>query len=259
MEHPNITKLIELVWNPMFDVWILVLESGFMPLAKFDFSKNAYSQRFATENPNVISTLSEKTARTVIYQTLLAVDFLHHNRIVHKDIKPENILFNRYISKDCIQLISTRSSDMPLVESNCPMKLESEYDDWDNMSGSTEEFLWEGDFSGIVSENDFHLEMDSHVYRYQRPALCFCCAMGLTHPSEENIEAAAVDTQSLQTHHSNINACMCCSLLLNHPLSRFENDKSDTLIRLIDFGLAVQVKDPECYIYDAGKMILNSL
>ncbi|CAO1634248.1 unnamed protein product [Sympodiomycopsis kandeliae] len=37
--------------------------------------------------------LSEKQAKFLMYQLLLAVEFLHRNKIAHRDIKPENILF----------------------------------------------------------------------------------------------------------------------------------------------------------------------
>ena len=36
--------------------------------------------------------LSESKAKSWIYQTLKALDFMHRNGIFHRDIKPENIL-----------------------------------------------------------------------------------------------------------------------------------------------------------------------
>ena len=38
--------------------------------------------------------LTEKHSKGIIMQLLLAIDFMHHRRIVHRDIKLDNILIN---------------------------------------------------------------------------------------------------------------------------------------------------------------------
>ena len=41
------------------------------------------------------STLAEDKAKQIIYQLLLALDYCHSNRVIHRDLKPQNILINK--------------------------------------------------------------------------------------------------------------------------------------------------------------------
>lgn len=39
--------------------------------------------------------LTQDRAKTIIYQLLLALDYCHSNRVIHRDLKPQNVLINK--------------------------------------------------------------------------------------------------------------------------------------------------------------------
>ncbi len=39
--------------------------------------------------------LTEEKAKIIIYQLLLALDYCHSNRVIHRDLKPQNVLINK--------------------------------------------------------------------------------------------------------------------------------------------------------------------
>lgn len=44
-----------------------------------------------------VKKLAEKEAATLVKQVVIAVDYLHSEKIIHRDIKPENILLSNVI------------------------------------------------------------------------------------------------------------------------------------------------------------------
>ena len=39
--------------------------------------------------------LTENQVKQIIYQLLLAMDYCHSNRVIHRDLKPQNVLVNK--------------------------------------------------------------------------------------------------------------------------------------------------------------------
>lgn len=78
MDHPNITKLYEVYEQPNYYVMILELCDGGQLFEKV-----------------VDRTITEKDAKHIITQILSALHYLHSKGIVHRDIKPQNMLFEQ--------------------------------------------------------------------------------------------------------------------------------------------------------------------
>jgi len=79
---PNIVRLEDIVLNPMNNQYTLVLE----------YVKNCdYSQ--------VFSSFSDKECRFYLYQIMRALEYSHSHGIMHRDLKPQNIVYDREHSK----------------------------------------------------------------------------------------------------------------------------------------------------------------
>ncbi|KAI9632262.1 kinase-like domain-containing protein, partial [Dioszegia hungarica] len=85
LDHPNIVKLTEAISVPNADALYLVLE--YMPggvLMHIKMGEEAGEPPFGIEQ-----------AREYFRQLILGLEYLHGNGVVHRDIKPDNILLSR--------------------------------------------------------------------------------------------------------------------------------------------------------------------
>lgn len=98
LSHPNIVKLHR-VLHSTHSVYLVM---DFMPL---DLKKLIYSSTF----------LTHEQVRVLMYEVLVAVNYLHSAQIVHRDIKPGNILVN----SDC----TIKLCDFGLARSICGLKI----------------------------------------------------------------------------------------------------------------------------------------
>jgi len=102
LDHPNIVKLHKV----MHSTQSVYLVMDHMP---FDLKKLIYSATF----------LDHDQVRLLMYEIIIAVNYLHSTKVVHRDIKPGNIL----ASPDC----SIKLCDFGLARSICGLKI-TEYD-----------------------------------------------------------------------------------------------------------------------------------
>ncbi|XP_052855286.1 calcium/calmodulin-dependent protein kinase kinase 2 isoform X2 [Drosophila gunungcola] len=77
LDHPHVVKLVEVLDDPLEDSLYMV----------FELVKQGEVLRIPTDKP-----LSEKRAWCIFRESLLGLEYLHHQKIIHADIKPGNLL-----------------------------------------------------------------------------------------------------------------------------------------------------------------------
>ncbi|XP_026842890.1 calcium/calmodulin-dependent protein kinase kinase 1 isoform X1 [Drosophila persimilis] len=77
LDHPNVVKLVEVLDDPIEDSLYMV----------FEWVKQGEVLRIPTDNP-----LSEERVWSIFRETLLGLEYLHYQKIIHADIKPGNLL-----------------------------------------------------------------------------------------------------------------------------------------------------------------------
>ncbi|XP_070135828.1 calcium/calmodulin-dependent protein kinase kinase 1 isoform X2 [Drosophila bipectinata] len=81
LDHPNVVKLVEVLDDPIEDSLYMV----------FELVKLGEVLRIPTEKP-----LSEERSWSILRDTLLGLEYLHYQKIIHADIKPGNLLLTEY-------------------------------------------------------------------------------------------------------------------------------------------------------------------
>jgi len=82
--HPNIVRLVDICHGPRYEREMVL----YLVFEHVDQDLNAYLERCPPPG------LGAEKIKDLMWQILCGVDFLHSHRIVHRDIKPQNILLS---------------------------------------------------------------------------------------------------------------------------------------------------------------------
>lgn len=166
--HPNIVKKERIVRSSR-SVYIVM---DYMPL---DLKKLVRSRTF----------LDHEQVRTLMYEILLALNYLHSTKIVHRDIKPGNIL----ASPDCRIMLC----DFGLSRSICGLSITSY--DFDEIyrrefADSNEQNIVAGlaDQSDTDDQADIEEDLDEHVLVNTRLSIPGCFDVNMGHVSQGKAE-----------------------------------------------------------------------
>ncbi|CAJ0633785.1 11053_t:CDS:2 [Entrophospora sp. SA101] len=78
LRHPNIVKLLDVIHTE--NKLMLVFEFMHQDLKKY------------MDTNGINGALDPLTIKRFMYQMLLGIDFCHDNRVLHRDLKPQNLL-----------------------------------------------------------------------------------------------------------------------------------------------------------------------
>ncbi|PLW22486.1 hypothetical protein PCASD_10835 [Puccinia coronata f. sp. avenae] len=82
LAHPNIVSLLEVIDTDQDSLFFVLELCPYGPVMQIHANQAAESER-----------LTESSARNVFRQIILGIEYLHFNQVIHRDIKPDNILY----------------------------------------------------------------------------------------------------------------------------------------------------------------------
>lgn len=96
LNHPNIIRLIEVINDNNSDLLLLIMDyAKFGELMKWDEELPLDDDTAITCIPGQ-DIFTEMEAQSIAKDILLGLDYLHSNHIIHRDIKPQNIMLDEH-------------------------------------------------------------------------------------------------------------------------------------------------------------------